>query len=112
LAYLKMPMLSPMEEEQLDELERDVAEGNIRDTTARGSVDYTDLPADTVPRAGGGTNKGRLRKRVALAAATAKQGSYQLQQENFRIFFHVLTQGKCFKAGWYELLRYAAISQI
>jgi DNAJ protein RME-8 N-terminal len=37
---------------------------------------------------GGGTNTARLRSRVALAAA----GQSQTKPENFRIFFHVLTQ--------------------
>jgi hypothetical protein len=92
LAYLKMPILSPMEEDQLDELEQDAAEENIKDAAARGAVLYGDaLTANAaIAQAGVGTNTARLRKRIAVASATTKQTN----PENFRIFFHVLTQGR------------------
>lgn len=94
LAYLNMPMLSPMEEEQLDDLEHDVTEENIRDAAGRSSVEYVDASTTSaVAHGGAGTNTGRLRRRVAIAAASGKQSNPSFRQENFRVFFHILTQG-------------------
>jgi len=76
LAYLRMPILSGMEEEQLDELERDMISGNDLDLNEE--------------QAASGTNKKRLRSRITLAVATSTDAG--IQNENFRIFFHVLTQ--------------------
>ena len=42
--------------------------------------------------AAGGTNTARLRSRIAMATATAANMGQSIQKENFRIFFHVLTQ--------------------
>ena len=78
LTYLGMPPLSRVEEEQLDELERDGIEENVPDSALR-----------TFGGGASGTNTARLRSRIALAAATVEQKS---SPENFRIFFHVLTQ--------------------
>lgn len=97
LAYLSMPPLSPMEEDQLDDLEHDAAEENIRDVSGRESVRDTPSQvhsAGTLAPAAAGTNTGRLRKRIAFAAAAGKQSGVVNRQENFRIFFHVLTQGE------------------
>jgi DNAJ protein RME-8 N-terminal len=113
LNYLSMPMLSRMEEEQLDTLERDSGiEGNISDTymTTVSLDDGGDPVVATASEAAAqtgasGTNTARLRSRIALASATAKNkliaGGQQQQRhpkekpsqpENFRIFFHVLTK--------------------
>ena len=93
LAYLNMPPLSLMEEEQLDQLERDAVENNISEQamTNRSSLGQEPQWDATAATAGGaGTNTARLRSRIALAAAmVANKGS---RPENFRIFFHVLTQ--------------------
>jgi hypothetical protein len=87
IAYLNMPPLSPAEEQQLDELENDAAEENVREA-------LTDSGGEgiVISDASSGTNTARLRFRIsALATASAKSGSHH-RQENFRIFFHVLTQ--------------------
>jgi hypothetical protein len=84
MAYLNMPPLSPVEEEQLDEIENDTAEENVREARS--------VSGGVVSDASSGTNTARLRSRIsALTTASAKSGNYQ-RQENFRIFFHVLTQ--------------------
>ena len=79
LSYLSMPLLSRVEEEQLDELERDSLEENVPDSVTPG------------PEGSGasGTNTARLRSRISLARATAEQ---KARPENFRVFFHVLTK--------------------
>jgi DnaJ family protein C protein 13 len=82
LTYLGMPLLSRMEEEQLDELERDSLEQNVPEVTESGE--------DSLHRGASGTNTARLRSRITLASATASESGVRL--ENFRIFFHVLTQ--------------------
>ena len=106
LSYLAMPPLSRIEEEQLEELERDNGmEGNISDSyTSTVQLDEGGDPiVSTASEAAGqsgaaGTNTARLRSRIALASATSKgqQGSKdkskQSKPENFRIFFHTLTQ--------------------
>lgn len=83
LTYLHMPLLSKIEEEQLDELERD----SIGETSPDGSVEtrYANF-------GGAGTNMDRLRSRINLAAATAVDNKKGPLIENFRIFFHVLTK--------------------
>lgn len=97
LAYLAMPPLSPMEEEQLDELEHDAAEENIRDARQESndsSGDYTVISYSgaAAQQGAAGTNTARLRSRIALASAVAGKNSQAVGEENFRIFFHVLTQ--------------------
>jgi len=97
LAYLAMPALSPVEEEQLDELEHDAAEENIRDVVRQESSDSNGsraiVSASVAAQQGAaGTNTARLRTRIALATATSRKNSQAGGEENFRIFFHVLTQ--------------------
>ena len=102
LAYLSMPTLSRMEEEQLDQLERDAVEGNITDQGAAAeaalaaqndNAPISMLQQQEAAVAAGGTNTARLRKRIAIAtAAAASMGHQPVKSENFRIFFHVLTQ--------------------
>ncbi|MGK3739153.1 MAG: DnaJ family protein C protein 13 [Bacillariaceae sp.] len=86
IPYLKMPPLSRVEEEQLDVIEQDAIEENIPEEGAQ-SVDN-----DNVTGAAG-TNTARLRSRIALARASSKHGVQNQQApENFRVFFHTLTQ--------------------
>lgn len=102
LAYLNMPVLSRMEEGQLDELERDAVEENITDQGAAAeaalAAQSNDNPISVLLQreaatSAGGTNTARLRSRIVLATATAvNMGQQQQSKENFRIFFHVLTQ--------------------
>ncbi len=80
LTYLSMPLLSKIEEEQLDELERD----SIGETSPEGSVETA--------YGGAGTNMDRLQSRINLAAATTINNKKGPLVENFRIFFHVLTK--------------------
>ena len=109
LPYLNMPGLSKMEQDQLDAMERDVFAGTTTTTT-------TTTSSQRLP---GGANAARLRARIrrasaaAVAPPTTSTSSQQQQQqpspessrhqfhhapqttprlENFRIFFHVLTQ--------------------
>jgi DnaJ family protein C protein 13 len=88
MGYLKMPALSRVEEEQLDALERDAVEENIPEDPNN--------PASSAPTASysgaAGTNTSRLRSRIALARAIATKDQNQAPPENFRIFFHVMTQ--------------------
>lgn len=81
LTYLAMPLLSRMEEEQLDELERDCLEENIPEVAASD---------ESVHAGASGTNTARLRSRITLATATSSETG--IRNENFRIFFHVMTQ--------------------
>jgi DnaJ homolog subfamily C member 13 len=105
LSYLSMPPLSRMEEEQLEELERDNAiEGNISDNYSSTiqfdeGGDPTVSTASEAARQSGaaGTNTARLRSRIAIASATAKNAPGQKDKskpetENFTIFFHTLTK--------------------
>lgn len=86
LAYLNMPPLSPAEEMQLDEIEHDAAEESVRE--ARSDADDR-----IAPSASSGTNTARLRTRIStLTTASSKMSATQQRHENFRIFFHVLTQ--------------------
>jgi DnaJ homolog subfamily C member 13 len=105
LAFLNMPPLSRMEEDQLDVLERDIIEGNVTDLGAAAAATEA-LAASTIPGAAflvrytqdstmvaaGGTNTARLRSRMALASNTSVHMGQTIPKENFRIFFHVLTQ--------------------
>jgi hypothetical protein len=81
LSYLKMPILSQNEEDQLDELERASINEDSLESAQRYGLD-----------AGGGTNIQRLRSRISSAIAVGGTGSHP---ENFRIFFHVLTKDHC-----------------
>ena len=72
LAYLKMPLLSQDEEDQLDNLERKHSENSE-------SGVHRDGGASTITK--------RLRKRMSMAISTGTS-----QPENFRIFFHVMTK--------------------
>lgn len=84
LGYLRMPPLSRMEEEQLDEIERDSFEERINENERE--ADEERIRSES---AASGTNTARLRSRIAIATATAPG---QTLPENFRIFFHVLTK--------------------
>jgi DnaJ family protein C protein 13 len=88
LGYLKMPLLSRIEEEQLDELERDVIEENIPERHVN-NEESSIVSTSTLHVGAAGTNTARLRARIAIAQATATN---QQKPENFRIFFHVLTK--------------------
>lgn len=97
LSYLNMPALSPMEEEQLDEIEHDAVEENIREardsTYSFSEAGLVAAPSTDAQQAGAaGTNTARLRARIALATATSRSRQQNQRDENFRIFFHVLTQ--------------------
>lgn len=96
LSYLKMPALSPSEEKQLDELEHDACEESIRDSRPESSDsngEHTVVSASEAAHQGAaGTNTARLRSRISLANATARKSPNVAPEENFRIFFHVLTQ--------------------
>jgi hypothetical protein len=91
LGYLKMPLLSRVEEEQLDALERDAA---VEENIPEENENQNDAAAATIVAAGAaGTNTARLRSRIALARRANDQQQHQSSApENFRIFFHVLTQ--------------------
>lgn len=85
LTYLNMPLLSKIEEEQLDELERD--------TIGESSPEGFSIETDNMNFGGAsGTNMDRLRSRISLAVATAIDNKKGPLVENFRIFFHVLTK--------------------
>jgi DnaJ family protein C protein 13 len=107
LAFLNMPPLSRMEEDQLDVLERDVIEGNVTDqgaaAAAAASLAESSSSSNHPPHssndativtaaAAGGTNTARLRSRMTLASNTSIHMGQPIPKENFRIFFHVLTQ--------------------
>jgi DnaJ family protein C protein 13 len=93
LAYLKMPPLSAAEELQLDEIERDSVEENISDTNWHLDEQLgVSAPSTSSQQGAAGTNSARLRSRIAIALATAKNTPQSHLPENFRIFFHVLTQ--------------------
>lgn len=95
LAYLSMPALSRVEEEQLDEMERDPIEGNIKyqGVSDLQNEDYEHQGGVLLTNAAGGTNTSRLRARIGLAGATVSHiGGERMPVENFRIFFHVLSQ--------------------
>ena len=79
LPFLSMPGLSQMEQEQLDQLERDAIEGNIPEGSG-----------NTMESSASGTNTARLRARIAIAHS--QPNTKEKKPENYRIFFHVLTQ--------------------
>jgi DnaJ homolog subfamily C member 13 len=92
IPYLKMPLLSRAEEEQLDAIEQDAVEENIpEDNDSLHSSIMSSIAQST---GAAGTNTARLRSRIALAQASAINSHIQNQQppENFRVFFHTLTQ--------------------
>eukprot|EP00977_Amphora_coffeiformis_P010411 scaffold2433_cov159-Amphora_coffeaeformis.AAC.8 len=79
LPFLNMPGLSQMEQDQLDQLERDAIEDNIPESS----------PGRLMEGSASGTNTARLRGRIAIAQSQPKTKE---KPENYRIFFHVLTQ--------------------
>jgi hypothetical protein len=85
-----------MEEEQLDELERDAIEENIPEHSqdAAVGIDGSLIASDrsAMQQGAAGTNTSRLRSRIELANATVAGGLDIAGKENFRIFFHVLTK--------------------
>ena len=84
ISYLKMPPLSRKEEEQLDVIEQDVIGERVSKDGEKSSDSMTGAS---------GTNTARLRSRIALSRATSNRGSQGNEtRENFRIFFHTLTQ--------------------
>ena len=88
--YLKMPALSRAEEEQLDALERDSSEENIPEDADVSSI--SGMVTSSSYSGAAGTNTSRLRSRMALAQGTAAKDRSVQNPENFRIFFHVMTQ--------------------
>lgn len=99
VGYLKMPILSKAEEEQLDELERDGIEASSPSrvgNTAQSQPEESTMQSTTndieAPTGAAGTNTSRLRSRIAIAAGKAAALPQHASPENFRIFFHVLTK--------------------
>jgi DnaJ family protein C protein 13 len=93
MGYLKMPTLSRTEEEQLDQLERDTVEVNTPEEKKSDESRAAAIIGTANPSGAAGTNTSRLRARIVLTRATSKYKEEQQQSpENFRIFFHVLTQ--------------------
>ena len=103
LPYLDMPLLSQVEEDQLDELERGGIEGYESDGRGdiRGTVASEGAGSGGKVSSGGGgaagTNTRRLRSRIGYAAAAIASerpggGDGREQPENFRVLFHVLTK--------------------
>lgn len=108
MGYLEMPILSRVEEEQLDELEREnfkaaeeksnnnktikldrVTNINNENTSDMGRA-YTDQRS---VNAAAGTNTTRLRSRIAKSIISSGGSNLKLnKQENFRIFFHTLSK--------------------
>jgi DnaJ family protein C protein 13 len=80
LPFLNMPGLSKMEQDQLDAIERDAIEGNIPESQS----------SATAETGASGTNTFRLRARIAIAYS--QPSTNKKKPENYRIFFHVLTQ--------------------
>ena len=102
VGYLAMPMLSRVEEEQLDDLEKDGIEAGptqaSRPTNGNdaGVDDANEMQSTSngieVPTGAAGTNTSRLRERIAIATTKASTMGEHNKPENFRIFFHVLTK--------------------
>ncbi|KAG7366914.1 heat shock protein DnaJ domain protein [Nitzschia inconspicua] len=92
IPYLKMPPLSRAEEEQLDAIEQDAVEENIPEEMDQSTS--TLLAGISQSTGAAGTNTARLRSRIALAQASSMNSNNQNQRlpENFRVFFHTLTQ--------------------
>ncbi|GMH90851.1 hypothetical protein TL16_g11886 [Triparma laevis f. inornata] len=85
IPYLKMPPLSNLELENLDEMEA----GGIESTNTFGRLETKEV--------GGlgdasGTNISRLRQRIQLANEKTGEKAGAIVLENFRILFHVITQ--------------------
>ena len=97
-----MPILSLMEEEQLDDLEKDGIEGGpstvTRPTDGEADADEDESTLQPtsndieVTSGAAGTNTSRLRSRIAIANAKTANLPNHTEPENFRIFFHVLTK--------------------
>ena len=80
LPFLSMPGLSKMEQDQLDDLERDAMDDNIPESSNDNAMES----------GASGTNTARLRARIAIAHS--QPNTKEKKPENYRIFFHVLTQ--------------------
>ena len=87
-AYLKMPLLSLVEEEQLDVIERDRLRENTQDSFSASAVEEGSSIERSFVVPSAGANTARLRQRAAISYSNSERN----KQENFRIFFHVLTQ--------------------
>jgi DNAJ protein RME-8 N-terminal len=92
IPYLKMPPLSRTEEDQLDAIEQDAVEENIPEESDQST--FTPMTSLSQSTGAAGTNTARLRSRITLAQASAMnfQSQNQSTPENFRVFFHTLTQ--------------------
>ena len=78
-AYLDTPALSSREEEDLDLLDFS-------------KKDYNNFNFSNCIFNSSGINKVRFRTKLAIAGKIKAQGKQRCTQENFRIFFHMLTQ--------------------
>jgi hypothetical protein len=83
LGYLNMPILSRIEEEQLDAIERDAIKADVSGTSSA---------AIELHSGAAGTNMMRLRSRISIAMQMSGATGHATKPENFSIFFHVLTQ--------------------
>jgi hypothetical protein len=104
LEYLKMPQLSAAESENLDLLEADQSEFSSYSGGASPSPSSAGGAGEAAAGGGGGDGvdgvpkkglgaMGRLKERIAAHAAEAHSaGTAPLYTENFRIFFHTITQ--------------------
>lgn len=92
IPYLKMPQLSRTEEEQLDVIEQDAVEENIPEESNGTPASGLMVGSGTPPTGAAGTNTARLRSRISLSRSTSNAGRQESSSENFRIFFHTLTQ--------------------
>jgi DnaJ family protein C protein 13 len=90
IPYLKMPQLSRTEEEQLDVIEQDTVEENIPETVSS-PLGSGLMAGSSQPTGAAGTNTARLRSRISLARVTSNVAKCDTP-ENFRIFFHTMTQ--------------------
>lgn len=89
IGFLSMPILSRMEEEQLDDLERDASASSL----SSGQLSHAGEAGGAEAVGASGTNTARLRSRIVFALETTPVGtSRNPKPENFRIFFHVLTK--------------------
>jgi len=87
IPYLKMPPLSNLELENLDEMEA----GGIEATNTFGRLGSTG-DEDNTMLSESGTNITRLRGRIQLANEKTGEKAGGVILENFRILFHVITQ--------------------
>ena len=91
MCYLDMPILSQMEEEQLDDLERDGIEAGYLPDDDSGENMLSTVNGVKSPSRSSATNMLRLRSRIAITTNKIMH-QQQIKLENFRIFFHVLTK--------------------